>query len=148
MQWKHCVISLIVVLASGCASRPPSNDSARWIDPSQAVQLAAASPRLGVTGVFAMTVKATGKTGPVHLNSERDYRDQRNLSIAIQADAAAALAATLGAPPERALKGKQILVAGRARRAKIVFFAEGKPTDKYYYQTHVEVTRASRIQVL
>jgi len=95
-----------------------------------------------------MTVKATGKTDRVHLNSERDYRDQRNLSIAIEADAAAALAAILGAPPERALKGKQILVAGTARRAKIVFFAEGRPTDKYYYQTHVVVTKASQIQLL
>ena len=148
MHWKQFAISLITVLAAGCAGSPPKSDSSHWIDPSQAVQLAAASPRLGVTGVFAMTVKATGKTDRVHLNSELDYRDQRNLSIAVEPAATEELAAQLGSPPEIALKGKQILVTGTARRARIVFFADGKPTDKYYFQTHVVVTKASQIKVL
>lgn len=148
MHWKQFAISLIIALAAGCASSPPKSNSPHWIDPSQAVQLAAASPRLGVTGVFAMTVKATGKTDRVHLNSELDYRDQRNLSIAVESAATEELAAQLGSSPEIALKGKQILVTGTARRTKIVFFADGKPTDLYYYQTHVVVTKASQIQVL
>ena len=155
MRWKIIVASLLVALATGCASSSPTSKSSRWIDPSQAVQLAAASPRAGVTGVFAMTVKATGKTSRVptspvmlHLNSELDYRDQRNLSIAVAPAAAEELAARLGSPPETALKGKQILVTGTARRTRIVFISEGKPTDNYYYQTHVAVTTASQIQVL
>ncbi|MGY0800179.1 hypothetical protein ACW7G0_14165 [Lysobacter sp. A286] len=148
MNWKQSVIPLIVALAVGCTSSPPKSDSAHWVAPAQAVQLAAASPRLGVKGVFSMTVKATGKTDRVHLNSELDYRDQRNLSIAVERRAAEELAIQLGEPPERALKGKQIIVTGTAKRTKIVFFADGKPTDKYYYQTHVAVTRASQIQVL
>jgi hypothetical protein len=149
MRWKLLFVPLVVSLAAGCASSTPKNESSHWIDPSQAVQLAAASARTGVTGVFAMTVKATGKTTRVHLNSELDYRDQRNLSIAVEPTAAEELALQLGSPPEAALKGKQILVTGTAKRTKIVFISDnGKPTDKYYYQTHVAVTKASQIQVL
>ena len=148
MRWKYVLASLVVASSVGCATTSSSSESSQWIDPSHAIQLAAASPRLGVTGVFALTVKATGKTSRVHLNSELDYRDQRNLSIAVEPAAADELAARLGAPPEIALKGKQILVAGTAKRTKIVFSADGKPTDKYYYQTHVVVTKASQIQVL
>ena len=148
MRWKSLLLSLVIALAAGCASPPPKSESSRWIDPSQAVQLAAASARTGVTGVFAMTVKATGKTTRVHLNSELDYRDQRNLSIAVEPAAAEELALQLGSPPEIALKGKQILVTGTAKRTKIVFISDGKPTNKYYYQTHVSVTKASQIQLL
>lgn len=148
MSWKLSILLLVVALIVGCATAPPKSDSTHWIDPSQAVQLAAASPRLGVTGVFAMTVKATGKTDRVHLNSELDYRDQRNLSIAVEPEAAKVFSAQLGAPAEVALKGARILVTGTAKRTRIVFFADGKPTDKYYYQTHVRVTNASQIEVL
>ena len=147
-NWKHLVAVLVFVLLTGCAGSDAKPGSARWIDPSQAVQLAAASPRAGVTGVFAMTVKATGTTDRVYLNSELDYRDQRNLTIAIEPEAADALALTLGAPPQIALNGKQILVAGTARRVKIGFLADGVFTDKYYYQTHVVVTKPAQIQLL
>lgn len=139
--------TLALVLAAGCAtSQPPG--TAYWIDPGQAVLRAAASPRTGVTGVFALTVKATGRTDKLHLNSEADYRDPRNLSIAVAPEAAAQLEDRLGAPPEVALRGKRILVAGTARRVRIDFVVDDKPSGKYYYQTHVRVTEASQIKVL
>ena len=148
MHWKNFLVSLIVALGAGCAISAPKSESSHWIDPSQAVQLAAAAPRTGITGVFAMTVRATGKTNRVHLNSELDYRDQRNLSISVEPEAAEELTSRFGSPPDVALKGKQILVTGTAKRTRIVFISDGKPTDKYYYQTHVAVTKASQIQVL
>ncbi|MGY1531546.1 hypothetical protein [Luteimonas sp. A649] len=82
-----------------------------------------------------------------YLNSELDYRDQRNLSIEITTFAARELEAQLGAHPLAALKGKRILVQGAAIRTKIVFFADGRPTDKYYYQTHVRVSDARQITI-
>ncbi|MEN1961117.1 hypothetical protein WCE41_12440 [Luteimonas sp. MJ246] len=136
-----------LLMLGGCASPLPTGD-APWIDPGQAVLRAAAAPYTGVTGVFALTVQATGRTDKVHLNSERDYRDPRNLSIAVMPRAAAELEARYGAPPEVALRGKQVQVVGTARRVRIDFSHDGKPTDKYYYQTHVRVTRAAQIQVL
>ena len=148
MTWKKVAsIVLAIALATGCAT-VPQPETTSWIDPGQAVLRAAAAPRLGVTGVFALTVKATGRTDRVHLNSERDYRDPRNLSVAVMPGAAAELQALLKSPPEVALRGKRILVAGTARRVRIDFIVDDKPSGKYYYQTHVRVTDASQIQVL
>ena len=58
----------------------------------------------------------------MYLNSETDYRDQRNLTIAITPAAAGALAARLGAPPAVALEGRRIVVVGVAGLVKFVFF--------------------------
>ncbi len=148
MHPKLTVFALAFALLAGCNRSAPTASGAEWIEPSKAVQLAAASPDKGVDGVFYMTVKATGMTDRLHLNSEIDYRDQRNLSIAVEPAAARELAEALGAPPQFALKDKRILVIGTAKRARIVFTAGGRPTDKYYYQTHVLVTKASQIKVL
>ncbi|MBJ6979918.1 hypothetical protein [Luteimonas sp. MC1895] len=136
-----------LLMLGGCASTLPTGD-APWIDPGQAVLRAAAAPHTGVTGVFALTVQATGRTDKVHLNSERDYRDPRNLSIAVMPRAATELEALHGRPLEDALRGKRIQVAGTARRVRIDFTVDGERTGKYYYQTHVRVTRASQIRVL
>ncbi|WP_174273181.1 hypothetical protein [Sphingomonas bacterium] len=100
----------------------------------------AASQPQGVTGTFGLTVRAVGEQGGVfYLNSELDYRDQRNLSIAIPADLYADLAARLGGSPREKLLGKHIEVTGVARRVTIFFLANGRRTDKYYYQTHIEL---------
>lgn len=113
----------------------------------QAVQLAAAAAPRAVPGVFALQVQATGTRDNTYLNSERDYRDQRNLTTAITPEAARQLQDRLGANPVVALKGKRILVRGAAVRTTIVFVAGGKPTDTYYFQTHVNVTESSQIEV-
>ncbi len=81
------------------------------------------------------------------LNSEVDYRDQRNLTVAVAPTAVAALQARLGGDPRVALKGRDIVVTGSAMRIRIVFSANGQPTDKYYYQTHVRVSDADQIVV-
>jgi hypothetical protein len=133
--------------AAGCQHAAPIS-SDLWIDPGEAVLRAAAAKPRGITGVFAMSIKATGRSDKVHLNSELDYRDPRNLSIAVMPTAAAELEATLGSAPEVALKGKRILVSGTARTVRIDFLTDSGPTGKYYYQTHVRVDRASQIKVL
>ncbi len=147
MKLKGLLLALPLFLLAACATRPGSVDAGQWIAPGDAVQLAAAAPQRGVTGVFAMTVRGTGTTRRTHLNSEEDYRDQRNLSVTVWPAAAAQLTGEFGAPPHVALLGKQILVAGTARRVRIDFISEGQRTGKYYYQTHVDVTDASQIQV-
>lgn len=81
----------------------------------------------------------------LHLNSETDYHDQRNLTITVLPAAEAGLAARLGKPPIEAMVGRDIVVTGRARRVRIVFFDDGKPTDNDYYQTHVVVSDADQI---
>ena len=149
MHRRTLAASALCLLLAACvheqmAVLPPGP---AWIDPSRAVQLAAAAPRDGVTGVFAMTVRAVGRDERgVYLNSERDYRDQRNLTVVLTPDVAAQLEGRLGGPLEQRLRGHAIQVSGTARRTKIVFFADGQATDKYYYQTHVRVMKAGQIR--
>ncbi|WP_431635713.1 hypothetical protein ACQVBX_17395 [Dyella sp. KULCS107] len=142
------LLAALFAALGGCATDPRITPDARWIDPSQAVQLAAAAAPRGVSGVFALTVQATARPGPLYLNSERDYRDQRDLTVVVLPAAAKALAERLHGEPERALRGRRILVAGWARRVRIDFLADGRPSGKYYYQTHVLVTDATQIQLL
>ncbi len=143
--------SVFLGLALGltaCAGTGPTAEDARWLQPAQAIQLAAEAAPRGVTGTFVMRVQATGADGGrVYLNSEADYRDQRNLTIAITPVAAGALAARLGAPPAVALEGERIVVQGVATRVRIDFTIDGHPSGKYYYQTQVQVTDAAQIRV-
>jgi len=128
--------------------RRPGPANRSGFKPMQAVQLAAAAAPRAVPGVFALQVQATGtRDNRTYLNSERDYRDQRHLTTAITPEAARQLQDRLGANPVVALKGKRILVRGAAVRTTIFFMAGGKPTDTYYFQTHVNVTESSQIEV-
>jgi hypothetical protein len=143
------LIALSTILIAGCAANMTNRDSSNWIEPAQAVQMAAAAPESGTRGTFVLTVKSsgTGEAGRLFLDSESDYRDQRNLAIAVEPTALKELEAQLHGSPGQALKGKQILVTGTARRTKIDFVVDGKPTDKYYYQTHVAVSDAAQIRI-
>jgi len=117
--------------------------------PTEAVTLASqVAPKGGLSGRFAIFVKAAGaQDGRFYLNSEPDYRDRNCLTVALSAEAAAALAgrADLAAVQEHFV-GKWIFVDGVARRVKIVFLADGKPTEKYYYQVHVVVRDPRQIR--
>ena len=118
------------------------------LQPRQAILLAAEAAPASIPGIFVLSVKATGtQNNYVYLNSEADYRDQRCLSIALTPEAAQQLTTRLGESPLIALKGRTILVQGAAIRTRINFFSNGLATDKYYYQTHVNVTNADQITV-
>lgn len=138
---------LALSACAGCA--PLARHPGAWIDPMHAVHLAAAAQGRPVAGVFALTVRATDRAeGRVFLNSERDYRDPRNLCIVMTEATARELAAQLGGDPVARLRGKRIQVTGEARRTRIDFLHDGAPTGKYYYQTHVRVTRAAQLRLL
>ena len=145
--WKTSAGVMLFALVAGCAS-PGRPADAAWTDPGQAVLLAAAQPNAGFTGTFTLTVQGAGRTSDVHLNSQSDYRDPRNLSITILPSTAAELERKLGAPLEEALMGKHILVTGTALRTRVDFLVDGQPSGKYYYQTHVRVANSWQIQVL
>lgn len=114
--------------------------------PLDAIVRAADSAPRPVPGIFAMRVAATGRqSGRLYLNSERDYRDQRNLTIDIDPQVIPVLQKRYGASPDIYFRGKWIEVRGLAQRTKIDFLAYGRPTSKYYYQTHVRVADADQI---
>lgn len=146
---RRLVVVTAMILAIGCASRPVVQSAAGTIRPYDAIQMAASNPERGVVGVFELTVRGVGRDDALTLlNSEVDYRDQRCLTVAMGADAAADLGAALGAPVDVALVGRTIAVTGTARRVRIDFYGMGNPTGKYYYQTQIRVTHAAQIQVM
>lgn len=142
------------IMAGACsmkATRPVlealrTTHRATLIEPMLAVLLAADNEAQGVTGVFGVQVQATGGSrGEVFLNSEPDYRDQRNLTVRFTPDAVAAFHARHGQGPDTMFKGQRITVIGVARRQRIDFYSDGLPTGKYYYQTHVVVTDPAQV---
>ncbi|MGA1797998.1 hypothetical protein VH567_04370 [Sphingomonas sp. 4RDLI-65] len=139
---KSLIVVGAVVLA-GCATPQVSRDA---ISPMVAIERAAGLAPGAYPGVFVMTVRASGRQGSsLYLNSESDYRDPRNLSLEVRPIAQAQLETQLGAPAETALQGRTIHVDGEARRVRIDFTSDGRPTGKYYYQTHVVIERGEQL---
>lgn len=117
------------------------------ISPEQVVVNAAQSEE-GITGVFEMVVRGTGREGGrLFLNSQPDYRDPPNLTIAVTPLVERALEDRLGAPLPAAVSRKTIAVRGTARTTRIWFHANGRRTDKFYYQTHVNLESARDLTV-
>jgi hypothetical protein len=134
--------------------RPPMTPSAAIfrgmvkLAPHEAVMKAADAAPRPVYGVFELRVSRAEQVGPNYfLNSEKDYRDQRNLSISIGPRALATLRTKHGDDLRAALMGKTIRVLGSARRVKVDFYSYGKRTDKYYFQTHVPIADARQIEI-
>lgn len=103
----------------------------------------------GVKGTFKLPIKASGAQGKVvYLNTELDYRDRRNITVALHPKLIGVFSETYGSAPDAYLINKTIEVTGEAKRAKIRFFSKGKPTDKYYFQTHIRVHSLNQINIL
>jgi hypothetical protein len=120
------------------------------LTPEEAViKAAAAYPRM-VFAVFEFRVRRAEQVGPnFFLNSEDDYRDQRDLSIRILPNVERRLRERFGADLSHALLGHDIRVIGPAVRTRVDFIDDaGKVSGKYYYQTQVPVIDDREIEVL
>lgn len=138
--------ALLLLSACETATPLPIESNSKVIAPAAAVIAAADAAPRGYPGRFGFVVAETAMVGPrLFLNSQPDYRDQRNLSIAIEPIALRTLQRKLGADPVIALKNRPIEVDGIARRVRIDFTENGRPTGKYYYQTHVAVTDSDQL---
>lgn len=141
-------LALAAVFVSGCAAQPVAPLIAS--SPQQAIMTAAdAAPGVVMTTVD-LRVNAVGKqNGVTYLNSELDYRDQRNISVVIAPAVLEKVEALFGGALDQAAAGKHIVVNGPTQRVTIWFFDKaGKKTDKYYYQTHIVVSDPSQIRLL
>lgn len=140
------LIATMMGLALTAAALPPQAGP-EYLTPQQAV-MGAAESRSGIQGLFVLTVRASGRQRVLYLNSERDYRDPRNLSIDIEPQVERRLAELLNGPVEQMLRGRRIVVRGTARKTRIVFISNGRPSRKYYYQTHLRLNDARDLTVL
>ncbi|MEO8619086.1 MAG: hypothetical protein ABI412_06965 [Sphingomicrobium sp.] len=118
--------------------------------PEEAVIKASEAGSPGVVGVFDLSVVIANEVDRrIFLGTQPDYRDQRNLAIAIEPDAFRGLMSRYGAPIVDKLRGKHLLVIGKAVPVKISINDElGRPTGKYYFQTHVAVTHPEQIEII
>ncbi len=108
-----------------------------------------ASAGLGVKGVFHLPIKASGvKREFTYLNTEDDYRDRRNITIAIYPQVTSAFIKQYGTTPETYFINKTIEVTGEAKRVKIYFNSNGKYSGKYYFQTHIDVSSLQQIKIV
>lgn len=139
---------LVSLLLTGCASQSPFPETANR--PQQVISMAAEAAPQAVLATVAMQVQAVGnQQGITYLNSESDYRDQRNISIAISPAALIKVEAIFGGELTKVATGKRILVSGSAKRVTIWFFdSNGKRSDKYYYQTQIFVSDPAQIQII
>ena len=141
------LLGLGLCLLSACQSVP--RQTGQVIPPALAVMAAADAAPAGYPGTFGFTVLRADFVGPrLFLNSYPDYRDQRNLSIAIDPRAIPALRNAYGQDLKSAFLNREIKVQGVARRQRIDFTTDGKPTGKYYYQTHVIVREPEQIRIV
>ena len=123
---------------------------ARIYSAREAVIAAADRAPKGNLGRYAFSVRGVGwDDGRLYLNSEEDYRDPRNVSASIAPEAAQEILAKLGGSEKEALASKMVLVTGLAIRTRIDFIgADGKPSGKYYFQTHIPVHFAHAVKVI
>jgi hypothetical protein len=113
------------------------------------MKAAAAYPRM-VFGVFEFRVRRAEQVGPnFFLNSEQDYRDQRDLCIRILPSAERLLRDRFGRDLRTTLLGHDIRVIGPAVRTRVDFVDDfGRASGKYYYQTQVPVIDSREIEVV
>jgi hypothetical protein len=130
----------------------PKSDEVQLLTPNDAIRLAAevAENRPSIAdGNYQLFIQATGKQkGHVYLNSEKDYRDQRNVSINLMPQVLNGLKHKYKQEPLEFFHGKMIQVKGEPRRVKIWFYYEGKSNGMYYYQTHIVVSDVDQIKVV
>lgn len=138
------LLAMIMVAGmSSCATVPTTSQG--WIEPVEAIRAANDDPRHGVRGEFIVSVSALNSYEEwSYLNSERDYRDQRNLTIKMPTSMVPELEQRLGVEFEN-LKNRRLVVLGVAKRRRIDFVVDGRPTGKYYYQTNVLVDSPTQI---
>lgn len=144
---KLILTLLIITVIASCGQKKPEIS---YISPYDAIHMAAsaAEDKTKVEGIFSLSIQAVGNQGPNwYLNSELDYRDQRNLTISIAPQVVKELVNKHDKDMESIFKGKTIQVEGEAKRVKIAIYDEKRKKLKpYYYQTHVRVTNIHKIE--
>lgn len=147
------VVLVAVAMLTGCSvsNRPPATDQfVAEADTMEIIRSAAEAAPKGVRGEYELTIKAAGKQGAMlYLNTELDYRDQRNVTVALYPQLVPQLTAQSGQTPERFFIGKTVRVKGMAQRVRIDFInAEREPSGKYYFQTHIYIKDLSQIELV
>ncbi|MCX7554235.1 hypothetical protein OS175_10120 [Marinicella sp. S1101] len=147
-----CILSAAFILAACQTTQNKKTTTAQYSTWDIIEKTEAMAPK-ALSGRFLMTIKNSGKLASrkgtiIFLNTEKDYRDRRNISIKLSPEFQAEFNAQYPNTDIRNYyQGKNLLVQGEARRVKIWFNSQGKRSDKYYFQTHVFVNELTQLKV-
>ena len=145
---KYLIILSILIL-SACSSTAEVTSKSEVTDIIQLIEQAKRRFPESVRGTFKIPIKATGiQNGIVYLNSNLDYREPTNITLALAPSTIKEFAKTYNSSPSSYLKNKTLEVTGKVERIKIYMYESGKRTKQYYFQTHIKVTAIDQIRVL
>lgn len=143
------LILVSILFVSACSSTPKVTSNSNISSIMNIIALSEEKAPNGVKGTFQLPIKASGiQRNTVYLNTETDYRDRRNITVALHPKLTGAFTKKYGSSPDIYFINKTIEVTGEAKRLKIYLFTNGKVTKKYYFQTHIRVTSLNQIKVL
>jgi len=146
MNIKVILLSSIIILG-GCKSTTFDTPPKVGMTAIDAIELSEEAAPKSARGIFFLSIKASGSQKQyVYLNTEQDYRDRRNVSVVLLPEFQKAFIKKYGVSPDKVLVDKSITVNSFAKRIKIYFFEDGKPTDKYYFQTHIPVKHLKQLK--
>ncbi|XOV80828.1 MAG: DUF2059 domain-containing protein [Aestuariibacter sp.] len=117
--------------------------------PMQAIEYSEIYAKTGYEGTFGFNVKRANlypEDNILYLNSEKDYRDRRNITVKFHPDILPELRTKFGYDVEEFFVGKDILVQGIAKRIPIKIKLINDKTANYY-QTHIKVTDINQLVV-
>jgi hypothetical protein len=99
-------------------TRPTITDG--WLDANLANRIVSFTPEHCQSGAFGLTVKSVARVGSVmYLNSEVDFHDPRNITVAVLPEARDEMARFFHDAPDNHLLNKQIFVVGTVRRVQV-----------------------------
>ena len=145
---RYLIIISILVL-SACSSTPEVALKSEVTDIIQLIEQAKRRFPEPVRGTFQIPIKATGsQNGVVYLNSNLDYREPTNITLALAPSTIESFSNTYHESPDSYFKNKTLEVTGKVERIRIYMYKNGKRTKKHYFQTHIRVTSIDQIRVL
>ncbi|MCH1919296.1 hypothetical protein L9G15_07610 [Shewanella sp. A3A] len=144
---KNQLLFSALLLLGGCATTTSSTTV--YSNTMDIISTAAAAAPEVVTGDYTLFIKAVGQQGNnVYLNTELDYRDQRNVTIVLPIPILPRMGIHNFTGLEHHFLNHGVQIHGNAMRARIDFMRDHRPTEFYYYQTHIVVTNPTAISVI
>lgn len=145
---KYLIVLSILILCA-CSSTQEVASKPQVTDIIQLIEQAKRRFPEGIRGTFQIPIKATGSQHDVvYLNSNLDYREPTNITLALAPFVIEAFTSTYKSSPELYFINKTLEVTGKVERIKIYMYENGKRTKRYYFQTHIRVTSIDQIKVL
>ncbi|TDR23593.1 hypothetical protein [Marinicella litoralis] len=146
---KYFFISVVFILIIGCSNHQVNQTTPSMYSTWDIIEKTEAMAPKGLKGEFLLTIKNSGKqSSRIFLNTQEDYRDRRNITVTVLPSFQQAFKAKFNVDIRSYYEDKTIRVKGEAKRMKVWFYAQGKRTQKYYYQTHIVVSDLNQITVL